>query len=278
MNSSKTNSILQNIENNTSSIDTNATTKLTEIDTVLDNSYTLQVTMNSKLNENTSYTEGCRDTLDLIQLDTSSIDSTINSNQSILTNNGTRLYNIEQDLTTINDTLVDIGVSLNKTLTPKKVIFNGYLTDGNNEYLPRANYEGSPFIFYWQNPYDKPVYIHRYNFRYQEANESATLTELYHSPDFVTKIGLVNDDDTDFDNNYITFKSNVEMIDFTGSIKRSYTTTNFYVYDYIFPENHGAPLEIGVSKKFGHYIAGDFQSSQGYDNDPIGQVYGYYYE
>ena len=198
----------------------------------------------------------------------------IQSNSLNITSINSELQSSNAKLNNIDSALVDIGT----TLAPQKVIFSGYLTDGTNEYLPRSDYTSTPLIFYWQNPYDKPVYIQRYNFRYQEAQESSTLDDLYHSPAFTTKIGLVNDTGDDFDSNYITYKQNLEMIDFTTSSKRTYTSSNYYVYDYIFPENNGTVIEIGVSKKFGHLIASDFQAGQGYDNDPLGIVYGYYYK
>ena len=138
-----------------------------------------------------------------------------------------------------------------------------------------------PIIFEWTNPYDKPVYITHYNLSYWNERSGGSdepgYAELYHCPTAqTTKICAVNDNGDDFDDNgaYYTQKTNLEMM-----LPNALTPNQNWVYDdgmwYFFYQFLEAPIEIGVSKKFGHYIAGDFTDS-GYDTAPVGIIQGYY--
>ena len=154
-----------------------------------------------------------------------------------------------------------------------KKIFSAYLTDGTNEYLATSNYTSSPIDFSWQNTFDKPVYITRYDFSYPFGSEP-TSYELYHDTAFTTKIGAMNDDGDDYENNYITVKSNISQ-PYTDGLKRTFFTNVGWTWHYRF-NDISSPIEIGISKKFGHHIAGDFSSN--YDDNPVGVIHGYYYD
>lgn len=199
------------------------------------------------------------------ELETQSTDLT-----SILTNvgainlqtgvNGVALSNIETDV---------------NTLANKKIIFNGKLSDvASNLYLARNDYTSSPIIFSWTNPESVPVYIYKYSFSYTEGSEP-TSSQLYHGTTYTTKIGLVNTAGTDFEAPYMSYSNNRDHYKSGNSneSKRQWTSDQGWSFEYDFSE---APIEIGVSGKFGHYIAGDFSTSS-YDSDPVGNIEGYYY-
>ena len=73
-------------------------------------------------------------------------------------------------MTTINDSLIDIGVSLNNTAPENRVFTSARLTDGTNEYLDRIDYISNPKNFSWTNPFDKPVYINHYRVSYRNSD------------------------------------------------------------------------------------------------------------
>lgn len=241
--------------------------------------------LKDKTNSNNSLITGIENDVRQIQPNVSNlVGYALSTNNNVIAMN-TSLDNVETDIDsiktdidsiktnidTINNNVVDIGV----TLGAKKVVFNGYLTDGTNNNLARQDYTSSPLIFYWQNPYNKPVYITRYNFSYQEANEPTT-SELYHSTAWTTKIGLVNDSNDGFDSNYISYSNNMEW-PHRESAKRTWcSNVNFWDWRYLLYDNN-LEIEIGISKRFGHYIAGNINTSD-YDTNPVGVVYGYYYD
>ena len=165
--------------------------------------------------------------------------------------------------------LKNVDATLNRT----KILFNATLTDGTNEFLDRVNYTGNPEHFYWQNDKGVPVYIYDYRFCY-EQNVEPTAEQLYHSGAWDSKIGLVNDDDTDYEPPYIDIKNNKYMFYnySTNAGKQQWVSNQHSNFEYHFDK---APIEIGVSRKFGHYIAGNLTS--GYNSDPIGIIEGYYY-
>ena len=163
--------------------------------------------------------------------------------------------------------------NIDSTLDKKKVYFNAFLSDGTQNALSRLDYTSSPKIFSWQNDKDKPVYIHQYLFCYEDNNNTEpTVTETYHSTAFTSKIGAVNSAGTDFEDPYITMVNNLCYTS-TNNSKKTYFSDVGWYWRYEFDE---APVEIGISRKFGHYIAGDFTNGD-YDSDPIGIIEGYYY-
>ena len=180
-------------------------------------------------------------------------------------------YNI-MNCSKTNELLSSIDISLsdaNKT----KIYFNATLTDGNQQALDRIDYTSSPIIFEWQNDKGVPVYINHYLFSYEDNNNTEpTSTETYHSTAFTTKVGAVNSAGTDFEEPYATMENNM-WYSYTTSPKRSFFSDVNWAWRYDF---NIAPIEIGVSRKFGHYIAGDFSIGD-YDSNPIGIVEGYYY-
>ena len=170
----------------------------------------------------------------------------------------------------VNESLKNINTTLNK----KKIIFKARLTDGTNEYLEKANYSSSPIDFYWENDKGVPVYIIKYRFMYQETNEP-TLTQLYHGTAFDSNIGAMNVAGDDYEEPYITVKDNLDYYDTIQPNfgKQTWTSNPGWCFEQDFSH---APIEIGVSRRFGHHIAGNINTTD-YDTDPIGIVDGYYY-
>ena len=117
------------------------------------------------------------------------------------------------------------------------------------------------------------VYIHKYTFAYKETSEP-TSQELYHSTAWDSKIGALDSAGTDFEAPYKIMKNNMYYVDrYAQTPKRTWPSDIFWNFSIHFDE---APIEIGVSRKFGHYIAGDFSTAD-YESDPIGYIDGYYY-
>ena len=171
----------------------------------------------------------------------------------------------------VNESLKNINTTLNK----KKIIFSAKLTDGTNEYLPRADYYTTPIDFYWQNDKDVPVYIIKYRFIYVEASEPGP-TELYHTNgNYTSNIGAMNEAGDDYEAPYITINDNRDYYDGTqpNVHKQSWTTNAGWSFEKDFSH---APIEIGVSRKFGHHIPIDINTGD-YDSDPLGIIEGYYY-
>ena len=171
---------------------------------------------------------------------------------------------------------IDLGITANNTaltdLNKKKIFFNAFLSDGTQDALDRIDYTSSPIVFSWQNDKGVPVYIHQYIFQYDDSNEPQT-TDMYHSSAFTTKIGAVNSAGTDIEEPYLSMSSNRHFPN-TTIPKRTWFGNVGWYWRYDFTD---APIEIGVSRKFGQYIAGDFSGAV-YDNDPIGHIEGYYYD
>ena len=167
--------------------------------------------------------------------------------------------------------LKSIDTSLKKT----KIIFNARLTDGTNEYFEKADYTSSPFYFYWQNDKGTTVYITNYKICYTETSEPTALN-LYHVGAWDSKIGLINSDETDIEAPYITVKDNLDYYaEYNpNETKKQWTANAGWCYPHNFSE---APMEIGVSRKFGQYIAGNFNISE-IVAPPRGILQGYYYE
>ena len=182
------------------------------------------------------------------------------------------LKNNNQSLTTIEGLVDDIAEKID---AKTKIIFNAKLTDGSNNYLDRIDYTSAPINFYWQNDKNAKVYIYRYSFAYTEPAEPQG-TQLYHSDAWETKIGALNSDESDFEAPYITKSNNIEYANGVNAnhAKMSWTSDPGWVFRHDFNE---APIEIGITRKFAHYIEGDFSSPEIYDTDPVGIIEGYYY-
>ena len=164
--------------------------------------------------------------------------------------------------------------TIREELFKSKIFFNAKLSVGVNDYLPKADYASSPIIFSWQNDKGTPVHICDYRFIYPESNEP-TQNQLYHSTAWECKIGAVNSAGTDFEAPYITIDDNRNNLhdNNPNAPKQQWVSNTTWVFDYHFD---AAPIEIGISRKFGHYIAADIDTSS-YDDDPIGIIDGYYY-
>ena len=195
------------------------------------------------------------------------------------------LKNIDSTLTTSNSELSGINLSasaLNSiksdvdTLAKTKVIFNARLTDGTNNYLARTDYSGGSAIdFYWQNDKGVPVYIYKYCFTYPQGSGEPGQGNLYHSTAWDSKIGALNSDEDDYEAPYITVSDNKDYFQnkSSGGVKQTWVTTTNYIYQKDFIE---APIEIGISRKFAHYINGNIDTTN-YGAGPVGIIEGYYY-
>ena len=189
--------------------------------------------------------------------------------------------NIQQNtsfLSNIDSTLETVSSNVD-TLAKNKIIFNARLNDGTGgaDTLTRSDYTSSPINFTWQNDKEKPVYIYKYNFAYDRNTDSPQSHHLYHTnPAWETKIGALNSDETDYEAPYITKNNNTDYFDSSGanSAKQNWLTDQGWIFSHDFTQ---APIEIGVSRKFGHYIAGNIQNG-GYDTEPIGIIEGYFYD
>ena len=231
-----------------------------------------------------------------------SIDSNITSNTTTLTNMNTSLSNIQADTNTNANNINSINVGLTTsttsypyqtktslsniesdvsaiktdvdTLAKKKIVFNARLSDGSNNYLPRSNYSGSPIDFSWSNGKGSPVYIYQYRFIYPSANEPDS-DELYHSTAVASNVGAMNSAGDDYEAPYITVNDNKDyMRGYNGGgRKETWVTDNCFIYRHEFQE---APIEIGISRKFGHHITSNMSTGD-YGGDPIGIIDGYYY-
>ena len=213
-----------------------------------------------------------------IKTDTSSLTSihTHNSDMSgFLSSISLNANHHTSKLTEIDTTLETISNNVD-TLAKTKVIFNARLTDGTNNYLARSDYSGGNAIdFYWRNDKGTPVYIYKYVFTYEESTEP-TGDQLYHSTAWDSKIGALNLDETDYEAPYITVSDNKDYVAniSAGAPKNSWVTNTTFVFQKDFNE---APIEIGISRKFAHYINGDFDDTNLYDSNPVGLITGYYY-
>ena len=214
----------------------------------------------------------------LRSIDSNSNTLTTNSNTNILT-----LGSINSSVTDIDTTLDTISNNISQiktdvdTLAKTKVIFNARLTDGTNNYLARSNYSGGNAIdFYWRNDKNTPVYIYKYCFTYPEGSSGEpTESELYHSTAWDSKIGALNTDETDYEAPYITVSDNKDYFQnkSSGGVKQSWATNTTYIFQ---KDLNEAPIEIGISRKFGHYINGNIDTTN-YGGNPVGLIEGYYY-
>ena len=209
-----------------------------------------------------------------IQTDISNSDTSLTNIKSNTATNTLTLSNINSNLDTINTDVSAIKTDVD-TLAKTKIIFNARLTDGTNNYLAKADYSGGNAIdFQWQNDKGTPVYIYKYCFTYPEAQEP-TETELYHSTAWESKIGALNSGETDYEAPYITVNDNKDYFQnkSSGGVKQTWISNQCFVFQKDFLE---APIEIGISRKFAHYINADINNND-YDDNPVGIIEGYYY-
>lgn len=197
-----------------------------------------------------------------------------NSGQSSLQTgmNGATLTSINTTMNTIQERVDDIAEKIN---AKTKIIFNSKLTDGTNDYLDKMDYSNSPIHFRWQNDKNATAYIYKYTFGYTEPSEPSA-SQLYHSTAWETKIGAMNIGVSDYEAPYITKETNVDYYNDNNPnhSKMQWTSDPGWVFRHDFLE---APISIGISRTFGHYIATDFSSPEIYDTNPVGIIEGYYY-
>ena len=159
-------------------------------------------------------------------------------------------------------------------LNKNKIIFNGRMTDGTNEYLPNANYTSSPIYFYWENTTGKTIYIEQYFLVYPTTEDPEWL-DLYHSPRWDSKIGLLNEAETDIEEPYITLKYNLDFMnsDTANNVRRTWTSGDVYSFKHNFTRS---PMKIEPGRKFAQYIAGNLTVNT---TTPLyGRIEGYYYD
>ena len=170
--------------------------------------------------------------------------------------------------------LKDIKTEMNN-LVKNKIIFNARLTDGTNNFLDKADYSGGNAIdFYWQNDKGTPAYITKYRFIYPEANEP-TESQLYHSSSWSCNIGAMNSAEDGYEAPFVTINDNKDYIcaGNPNASKIQWVSNISFVFENDFRH---APIEIGISRKFGHYINANINTTD-YDADPIGIIDGFYY-
>jgi len=250
MNSSKTNEILKDIKTNTANITSNETGSGTTT------SNTLRVV--SALDDTNWATSNTHN---------SNISSTLFSSLTELTSIDSHTSNIQTELETINEKLVDIGITLSKD--ENKIWFHSRLDYNGNEYLLRDDYTSTPVTGYYENATSKPQYITDYHFVYESVSEPNS-AETYHSPAFDGKIGKMTSNN-DFIEPYLSYQSNRDMAE--CMIKQEGFEDITYIWKYDFSD---APIELGVSQRFGHLINGDMSSTY-YDSWIYTYVHGYYY-
>ena len=287
MNTSKTNLYLKQLSETIVNAPSSPTLKC-EVDTIpalslnsgTTGSKTLRTTIATDDNVSTKLTS-VDTTLSVIQSNTGNIDTSLNNIESDTGNMDTTLNAIASDTGNMDTTLNTINTSLNNietdvdTLAKTKIFFNARLTDGTNQYLAKADYSGGNALdFYWQNDKGVPVYIYRYRFIYPEGTEPAS-SELYHSTAWESKIGAMNSAGDDYEAPFITINDNKDyMIGLNGGgRKQSWISDECYVYRNDFDV---APIEIGISRKFGHHINADINTTE-YDANPIGIIDAFYY-
>ena len=226
------------------------------------------------LSQNTTYLRSIDGVLtDNIHVKLNSIGNDVAGIGVSQANNINTINSISSNVSGINTSVNNIEDELLK----KKIIFNARLTDGTNNYLAKANYtSGGVGVknFYWSNDKGATAYIYQYRFIYPNDTEPDS-DELYHSTGWESKIGAMNSAGTDYETPFITVNDNKDyMFGLNGGgEKQTWTSDSVYVYRCDFDE---APIEIGVSRRFGHYIDADMSTTD-YDANPIGIVSGYYY-
>ena len=218
---------------------------------------------------------------------------TLKTNESLLTDIDTKLASQSTELTSIGNDIAGIGTSqaneitqltninakvgdIKTELTKKKIIFNALLTDGSNNHLTRSDYSSSPIHFSWQNDKGTPVYIYKYRFTYPPVGGTEPGPgQLYHNTSWTCNIGAMNSAGDDYEAPYIQVTNNKFYFHNTDQnhIKQNWVTNPHFNYQHDFSE---APIEIGISRKFGHYINADINTST-YDAPPLGIIDGYYY-
>ena len=207
---------------------------------------------------------------------TNQILNSVVTNTNQLATQTLTLSNISGDLTTINTNVSEIKTDVD-TLAKTKVIFNARLTDGSNDYLARSDYSGGNALdFYWQNDKNTPVYIYKYCFAYREGSSGEpTDNELYHSTAWDSKIGALNSGETDYETPYITVSDNKDYFQnkSSGGVKQTWINNTNYIFQKDFNE---APIEIGISRKFGHHINGNIDTTN-YGANPTGIIEGFYF-
>ena len=261
MNSSKTNEILKDIKTNTSNIN-DINTNLTDIETDLENIYNTQ----STLAQQTSILSKLND----IDSNTSNINTNTTSANSIAVNNGTTLTDIETEINTLNDKMVDIGVTLDSTSKDNRIWFHNRLDYNGNNTLTFGDYSSSNVTAYYSNDSSKTQYITKFFFCYEESTAPDSGSDTYHSPSFTTYIGKMNSSNV-FEAPYMTIENNRDQID--NVRYETFWSPDMWVWEYDFSD---APIKLDASDRFGQLIAGNFESAH-YDSWPVGYVRGYYY-
>ena len=119
------------------------------------------------------------------------------------------------------------------------------------------------------------MYIYKYSFAYPEDNEP-TETQLYHGTAWSSNIGALNSAEDGYEAPYITVNDNKDYFQSksSGGVKQTWTSNTTYVFQENFNE---APIEIGISRKFSHYINANINTNS-YDDNPVGIIEGFYYQ
>ena len=205
-----------------------------------------------------------------IQTASTNIENALTNNLSSYPfQNGLTLNNIYAELQTIDTSLDNIESDMTGTNKQGRIFFHSLLEYDGNNYLNKADYTSSPITGFYHNTSANTQYITQFHFSYEHSSNEPTGAEMYHSTAFATKIGKANPSNV-FEAPFMTLNNNYEQAD--ENQKNSQYNPQVYDWNYNFEEN---PIELGVTSKFAHYIAGDFSGAD-YGSNPVGYVRGYY--
>ena len=288
MNSSKTNEILKDVKTKSDQIyigiteckailSTNDSTlstingQLSGINSELDDILSMDTNINSNLSTMSGQDSTRNTTLSTIANNTSTTASNVSTNSTLISTSLTKLTDINTELDNIQSELVDIGITLTELNKSNKMWFKQRLDYDGTDYIGYTDYSSSAITGYYENSSNQKQYITEFNFAYEENSDPDVSGDTYHSPKFTTKIGKMNNSNV-FETPYMTIQDNRDQgINMT---KMSGFNPNAFNWKHDFSE---APIELGVTERFGHYINGNFTNTY-YDSWCVGNVIGYYYK
>ena len=263
MNYSVTNDILKQIDTN---LEDNIYIGITESNQVLSNIDSTLATMDASLNN--------------IESDIGNIDTSLNNIETdigiIETNTGktfTELNEfIQPDITSIKETVADIGITLATFNERNKQMFVSRISWDGNNYLPPDDYTNPDQLTgTWQNTNSTNAYITKYSFCYPHPETYVTPDNLYHSPSSgSTAIGH-SDDGTNIQDAAAWIPRNYTQMGFYVNIGVSnHTNEAFHMWQYDFSH---APIEIPPNEYFAHRMAIDWSAFS--NNEICGMIEGY---
>lgn len=184
----------------------------------------------------------------------------------------TDIANIEANLTSIQNELIDIGTSMadlsqininNKTYVEHKVLWNTATT------LAKSDYTSSAVVGQYQNTTGSTMYITKYTFSYWHSDASLDAGKMYHADTFTTKIGRY--DGTNFQTPFIDCDRNrFHYMHHVKTDLQDASSNTLHLWNYDFSQH---PIAIPNNEYFGHQIGGDLA---GFASTSNGMCQGYY--